>query len=130
MAMLFSAEPQLAGVQQGTMGNRIASQITSPVPLWVVDYIGEYKDVSFPFIRCCHVNHSGHGYTNVYIADVLSALNKAISNPSVNGERKLTDTLPQTPGDHPNTSTRTVTLDGVEYRVYVELFIVAPKIVN
>ena len=56
-----------------------------------------------------------------------------ISNPSVNGERKLpdtADTLPQTPGDHPNTSTRTVTLDGVEYRVYVELFIVAPKIVN
>ena len=42
MAMLFSAEPQLAGVQQGTMGNRIASQIASPVPLWVVGYIGDF----------------------------------------------------------------------------------------
>ena len=84
-------------------------------------------------MRCCHVTHSEHGYTNVSIADVLNALKKAITNPSVNGERKLpdtADTLPQTPGDHPNTSTRTVTLDGVEYRVYVELFIVAPKIVN
>ena len=81
-------------------------------------------------MRCCHINHSGHGYRNVCILDVLSALNKAITNPSVNGEKQLPDTLPQTPGRHPHTSTRTVTLGGVEYRVYVELFIVAPKIVN
>ena len=81
-------------------------------------------------MRCCHVNHSEHGSTNVSIADVLNALKKAITNPSVNGERQLPDTVPQTPGDHPPTSKRTVTLDGVEYRIYVELFIVVPNIVN
>ena len=43
MAVLLGAERQFAGVQ-GTMG----SQIAFSVPLWVVGYIWEYKDVSFP----------------------------------------------------------------------------------
>ena len=81
-------------------------------------------------MRFSHVNHSEHGYTNFSIADVLNVLKKAITNPSVNGERQLPDTVPQTPGDHPSTAKRTVTLDGVEYRIYVELFIDASNIVN
>ena len=72
----------------------------------------------------------GTGEANVHLTDILDALKMAITNPSANGERELPDTLPRTPGNNPHTSTENVILDGADFGVYRERFIVAPNIVN
>ena len=70
------------------------------------------------------------GETNIHLTDTLDALKAAITNPSANGERELPDTLLRTPGADPYTSTENVTLDGAEFRVFRECFLVAPNIVT
>ena len=68
--------------------------------------------------------------TNIHLTDTLDALKAAITNPSANGERELPDSLSRTPGANPYSSTKKVTRDGAEFRVYPDPLIVAPNIVN
>ena len=75
------------------------------------------KQLKLLYVMLCQ-ELKGNGETNVHLTDLLDALKMAITNPSANGERELPETLPLTPGSNPHSSTKNVTLDGAEFRVY------------
>lgn len=75
------------------------------------------------------VYHSTNGDKNVYIDDILDALMKAITNQSTGGARELPDMLATT-GGNPHTSIEIVSRDGVDFKVYNKIEIVAPNIVE
>ena len=72
------------------------------------------------------VDQSTKGGTNVYITDLLNAMANAIYIESADGEQELPDMLVTAGGDS-HTLINIFSRDGVQYRVYDSIQVVAPN---
>ena len=72
------------------------------------------------------VDQSTKGGTNVYITEILDALSNAIYIKSADGEQELPEML-VTNGGNPHTLIKIFSRDGVQFRVYDSIQVVAPN---